>query len=631
MFESIDLAPIPGFSGTPLNLLVALDANGQFLDVRVLSHHEPVFLDGLGEQPLFDFVGQYKGLSLRQSIKIGERSPGAVRAASTSVQIDGVSKATASVRIINQSVLAASLKVARAKLGYSGGVDPDRIAQVRADLYAPMDWPALVEAGLVQTLVLRERDVNAAFAGSAAEGVDAGDAPDDMFVTLHAALATVPGVGRNLLGEAGWQAMQARIQPGDQVLLLMSSGRYSFVGEEFVRGAVPDRLALRQGELPIELRDLDLDSKPAAAGAPPIEAWKAFRIIGQSGLDPGRPMELSLRVTRARGIVYPERVGRDFTLRLEVPPRYLIAPAQDEKGWARIWHDRAAELAVLVAALALLGWVLARQSPLVADHRRLRWFRPAFLVFTLVFIGWFAQGQLSIVNVVAVIQAAAARRDFSFLLYDPMSLVLWGFVLITLLVWGRGTFCGWLCPFGALQELVSMAARRLRVPQVRLRTATDRRLKLAKYVFLAAIVAAAVGSATLADRLVEIEPFKTAITLAFVRSWPFVAYAVALVALGAVVNKFFCRYVCPLGAGLALAGRLHGLRWIARRRECGTPCQTCRHRCQYQAIEPTGRIDYAECFQCMDCVTVYRSDELCVPLILERKRKRAIPIAVAGA
>jgi len=71
VFESIDMAPIPGFSGTPFNLLVTLDAKGAFMNVRVLSHHEPVFLDGLGEEPMRRFVEQYKGISLMQSIKIG--------------------------------------------------------------------------------------------------------------------------------------------------------------------------------------------------------------------------------------------------------------------------------------------------------------------------------------------------------------------------------------------------------------------------------------------------------------------------------------------------------------------------------------------------------------------------------
>ncbi len=69
-FESIDLAPIPGFEGTPMNLLVAIDRKGAFIDVEVLRQHEPVFLSGLGEAPLRDFVRQYAGRSLRQEITI---------------------------------------------------------------------------------------------------------------------------------------------------------------------------------------------------------------------------------------------------------------------------------------------------------------------------------------------------------------------------------------------------------------------------------------------------------------------------------------------------------------------------------------------------------------------------------
>ena len=260
---------------------------------------------------------------------------------------------------------------------------------------------------------------------------------------------------------------------------------------------------------------------------------------------------------------------------------------------------------------------------MVSSARALRWFRPAFLTFTLLFIGWYAQGQLSIVNVVALLNAAIAWRSWAFLLYDPMTAILSMYVLMTLVIWGRGTFCGWLCPFGALQEFAAILARLARIPARRLRYPTDRRLKWIKYAFLAVIVIAAVVSVRWSDSLVEIEPFKTAITMRFERSWPFVAYAVAMVLAGAVVYKLFCRYLCPLGAFLALAGHLRRWDWLARRIECGAPCQTCRHRCQYQAIERSGRIDYQECFQCMECVAIYHDVQQCAPLILlERKGRR---------
>jgi transcriptional regulator of nitric oxide reductase len=624
VFESLDLAPVPGFSGTPIDLLVAMDTNGEFMDVAVLSHHEPVFLGGVGEEPLARFLTQYQGLSLKQNITIGSGTAKASHFGGTNVYLDGIAKATASLRIINQSVLSAALKVARARLGYSGGRDPDLIAHVRTDLFEPRTWQQLVASGLVRRLSLRNRDVEKAFAGAEGAGLDpvALERPDDPFCDLYAAMATVPTVGRNLLTDAAWKLMNARTFAGDHVLLVMSKGRCRIVSETFQRNTVPDQLSLKQSGLPIEMRDLDLEAPLRANGQPDFDQAMPFRVIFQAGLDPGEPLQVSMRVLRSRGIVYPDRFTRDFVLDYQVPSRFLIPAAEDQKTWVATWKARKVEIAVLLLSLALLTVALARQSGVVSRARQLRWFRPAYLAFTLLFIGWYAQGQLSIVNVVALLQAATAWRSWAFFLYDPMTAILSAYAVATLVVWGRGTFCGWLCPFGALQEFAATVARLARIPRWRLAPATDRRLKWAKYLVLAVIIAAALVSARWSDPLVEVEPFKTAITMRFERSWPFMAYAIATVVAGALVYKVFCRALCPLGAFLAVLGRLRRWDWLARRVECGQPCQTCRSRCEYQAIDVRGRIDYVECFQCMECVAIYNDDEQCAPRILERKGKR---------
>ncbi len=622
-FESADLAPVPGFAGVPPNLLVVIDPKGTFLDVAVLSQHEPVFLEGLGEAPLREFLQQYRGRSLGQGITVG----GGKEA------LDGVSKATASVRIINQSVLSAALKVARAKLGFAQGRDPGRIGRIRDDVFMPMSLQEMLDAGLVRHVRVRMGDVERLFAGSAGAGLDAQALaqPDDVFIDLWAAWASVPAVGRNLLAPRTWNRLQGRLEPGDHTLLVLTAGPHTLTGADFVRGSVPRGIVLRQDRLPVEMRDLDLEPRLADGVHLPADEMLLMRVIAQAGLDPARALDFALPVTRSKDIVYPERITREIGFSYRLPEAYYIAPESAAPAWQASWKARRVQLAVLGVALALLAVALWQQRWLVAHARRFAWLRRAWLLFTIGFIGYAAQAQLSIVNLTGVVQALRAGRGLDYLLFDPMTLALWAFVLVSLFIWGRGTFCGWLCPFGALQEFAGLAGQALRLPQVVVRRVLDARLKRVKYGILAAILLAAVWAPAQADRLVELEPFKTAITLNFVRAWPFVAYAAGLLLVAMVVNKAFCRYLCPLGAALALLGRARLLDWIPRRAECGTPCQTCRHRCGYNAIVPSGKVDYEECFQCMECVVIHASDEQCAPRILERKRSRTIPIVPASS
>lgn len=70
---------------------------------------------------------------------------------------------------------------------------------------------------------------------------------------------------------------------------------------------------------------------------------------------------------------------------------------------------------------------------------------------------------------------------------------------------------------------------------------------------------------------------------------------------------------------------------IARRAECGTPCQLCAVRCRYGSIEPAGQVRYDECFQCLDCVAIYNDAKTCVPQVLARKgRTMNVPAAAAA-
>lgn len=631
VFESIDLAPIPGFAGVPFNLLITLDTQGSFLDVKVLSQHEPVFVDGLGEGPLISFINQYKGLSLKQNMRILTGSNSAKNLSDESAQLDGITKATASVHIINQTILSSALRVARKKLGFAEGRDPELMGRIKPDVSESHSINDMIDSGLIEHVILSNAEIEKKFLGTKGSGLDA-DAvahPKDTFLDLYMAYVSVPSIGRNLLSEAAWKKLQNRLEPGDQAILIMSKGRYSIIAEDFVRGGTSDRIILKQDNLPIEMRDLNMDLELKTNPEMEMGAVTVFKINSQAGLDPSRPLDFVLPVTRYKGIIFPEKINQDFTFSFTLPARFYTAPESDNKSWVGIWHDKRGEIIVLIIGLAILTLALVFQKILVAQEPRFKAFRNVYLLFTLFFIGWYAQGQLSIVNLTGLLQALVAVRSLGYFLYDPVTMILLIFVCISLVVWGRGTFCGWLCPFGALQEFAAKIGKLFKLPQIRLKPTTDTRLKWVKYPVLAVIAVSAIFSSRITDTIVEIEPFKTAITLNFMRSWPFVLYALGLLVANMFVYKFFCRFLCPFGAGLAVLGRFRILNWIPRRKECGKPCQICRHQCAYQAIARDGKIQYVECFQCMDCVVVYASDEKCAPLILEKRRARIVPIVDA--
>ena len=108
-------------------------------------------------------------------------------------------------------------------------------------------------------------------------------------------------------------------------------------------------------------------------------------------------------------------------------------------------------------------------------------------------------------------------------------------------------------------------------------------------------------------------------------------YAVALLGIGLFSERAYCRFLCPLGGVLAFLDRLHLLNLLKRRPECGSPCHLCERSCPVRAIEKTGKIVTAECFQCLDCQVEYYDDKRCPPLAQAAKLRAATKPAVAAA
>lgn len=636
-YDSTDLSPLQGFAGKPLEMMIGLDVQGRFTGVQVFNHHEPVFLHGLGEEPLFEFVDQYKGRSLTEQIIV--QSPGSGKSGQTAdgktVYFDGISKATVSVLIINDTVLSSALMVARKKLDGFAQAAPTRAKQ---DFYQPLTWAQLLEKGYVQKVTIQAGDVAERLGRPLSDYPgDLSPPPGEPFSELYFAYMNSPMVGRNLLGDDAYEVFQERLSGRGKVMMVLSRGSYPHVSEEFVPGSTPSRIGLSQGQLAIEMRDLNWltpDQSIAAAGAPVMDAINLFRVGGNAGFNPGAESTFNLAVTAARNHLVSDSTR--FTLPVSFPETLFetveVGPSAGdsrEPAWVELWKERWWQIALLVTALAVLTVVFVRQKTLTRHPKLVHRFRWGFLIFTLLFIGFYAQGQLSVVNIYTLFLALWDGFSLHVFLLDPVIFILWSYTFVTLFIWGRGVFCGWLCPFGALQEMAAWLGQKLKLKQVKVPERWHRRLILLKYPILLALVGTAFYSLTLAERLAEIEPFKTSITLFFWRHWPFVLYAVGLLLVGMVIHKFYCRYLCPLGAGLAVLGRFRLFSWLKRIERCGSPCQHCKNACGINAIRKDGRIDYDECIQCLECMVILRDDSQCVDSIIRNKQAQKRPQILA--
>lgn len=626
VFETNDIAPIPAYSGKPVNMRVGMSREGVITGVQVLEHSEPIMLVGIPETVLDDFVLQYVGKSIHNRVRVGLSS----RVREGYENVDAVSGATVTVVVMGEGIMRSARQVARA-LGLIEDLGT-RKATIKTELFEPATWDQLLAEGAVGQLALTRGEVDQAFASTPAADVDRASPGEEgeRFIDLYFAYLNVPTIGRNLIGDSQYESLMASLEEGEHAFLFLADGRYSFKGTGFVRGGIFDRIVVHQGGRANQFRDTDLVRlwSLAAEGAPRLPERDIFIMHADAGFDPGQPWEVELLVRRQYGALSTEFVG--FPADSKVPERFLdipeapVASALDDEYkplWMSVWEDRVMHIIVLSLGLFVLTGILLFQDWLVKRPRMLFWIRKGFLIYTVVFIGWYALAQLSVVNILAFTNSLVTDFQWSTFLMDPMMFIMWSFVAVSMLLWGRGVYCGWLCAFGAMQELISTVARKLKVPQIELPFVVHERLWALKYIILLALFAVSLQSLGQAEVYAEVEPFKTAISLQFQREWGFVFYAVALLLISAVNHKFFCRYVCPLGAGLAIPSRIRLFDWLRRHKECGQPCKVCATECEIQAIHPDGKINPNECHYCLDCQVTYYNDRKCPPMVVGRKRK----------
>ena len=620
---STDITDTPAYSGKPVVTLIGMDTAGKFVGVKVLKHSEPILLLGIPESALVNFNNQYLGKSVKDTIEVGPSRP-----EENVLGLDAISGATVTVIAQNQVMMMSGAAVAR----QTGIIEPTVRDPARFLANGQQyDWAQLVQMGLVQRLLVKPEQV----------GLDRGPEP---FIELWFGDLNHPDLGRSLLGERGYDNLRSRLQPQESAFFVIrTAGVESFKGSGFVRGGIYDRVQVKQGADSFTFRDLDSYNLYGleAAGAPRYGESAIF-VIRSSAFSAAFPWKLAFlgnRVDRATGhrsfAVFESKYWLPASL-LEGGRPKIVEP---DAPWVRVWKSQALPISLFALLLVAVTVVYAYREKLtrLSTHKN-KWpvngFKYTFWAISIFWIGFGYMAQPSITQVLTWFHALLFQWTWSLFLSDPFIFLFWIFIIVTVFLFGRGLFCGWMCPFGSLQEGIYKIAKAVGLKrfQTQLPQKWHDRLKWIKYAVFFFLLAVSMFSMGLAEKLSEVEPFKTTFLVGVLnRSWPYGLFVAAILGVSIFIERPYCKYICPLGASLAMPSTF---RWfgLKRKQDCNS-CKACAVGCGAQAIDADGRIDHRECLHCLDCMILYTDTKGCPPLAKERKRreKDGLEITPIGA
>ncbi len=195
--------------------------------------------------------------------------------------------------------------------------------------------------------------------------------------------------------------------------------------------------------------------------------------------------------------------------------------------------------------------------------------------------------------------------NFNFIQAFP-SLVEFTTIMILTIIMGRW-FCGWLCAFGAYNDLIYAISKKIFKVKFRVNEKVDAILKYTKYVVLAFIIIVSwtMGSSILEsvspwDAFGQITDLSTVISSLLIG-----LVLLILITIGAAfIERFFCRYLCPLGAVFSIISRIGITKINKPKADCGK-CRACTMNCSmglklYRVNGARG----GDCINCLKCTEV---------------------------
>ena len=189
------------------------------------------------------------------------------------------------------------------------------------------------------------------------------------------------------------------------------------------------------------------------------------------------------------------------------------------------------------------------------------------------------------------------------------NILLLAVVFIVTAVWGR-FFCGFICSFGALQDLLWLGGRNLPFRPV-FSQKVDRVLKYLKYAVLLFIVIGVWTFGITGDTVwspwtifgMYASPWKGVPSQAMFLSVGGLLLLLTIIG-SLLIERFFCKYLCPLGALFTLASHFRVFKLKRDSASCSGSCRVCSRKCSMSIpLYQYDKVRSGECIDCMKCTT----------------------------
>jgi NosR/NirI family nitrous oxide reductase transcriptional regulator len=557
LFETKDYPPEEVGYSAPIEVMAGLDMSGSVTGIKVLFYRESyrsIRGDFLATE---NFPNQFTGKNVTDGFRVGR-------------DIDGVSRATITSWALSRGVRNASREVAQVYLpDFASANGKNNESYALAQLGAK-SWQDLKAENFVAQLIVPQSD---------------GTQLELSFVFIGN-----DGLGELILGVGDYSGADreasSRVSEGNLVVVGIDGDTQVPFRQE--------RLAIEQGAERFRVsRNRFVYAGSADEGLIADQVRYAGALVLASEIDLNLPFSILYDMSEDLGS-FDSFVETDYQISAlalalstgsSIPVEYL--PTVGDVFESDVAGGVLANLffnAPWLEVIALLVLLVLVSTAFFLKQVTIRW---VALSVTLVYLGFVDGGFVSVSHI-----TNGLKLGPSMFLNDLPLLLIVSFTVITTLFWGR-VFCSSLCPFGALQDVITRLLPRnfqLKVPQ-RIHDVAI----YAKYAVLVFLIAMAL---TFSEQSLfqYFEPFGT--IFYFSQSLVLWLILLAFIVGAAFVPRFYCRYACPLGAALGVASILSPFK-IKRVEQCQV-CKVCEHSCPTGAIRGA-EIDFKECVRCDIC------------------------------